>query len=496
MDPARLLMIDLPGPRLDAATRAHLTRYPFGGVCLFRRNIESLEQTTQLIGEIRAILGPQAWVAVDQEGGMVARVLELPLAPAPMALAATGSEALSQQVGAAVGRGLASLGINWNFAPCLDVNSNPHNPIIGERSFGRNPEQAARLALSWARGLEESGVMATGKHFPGHGNTHQDSHLTLPTVDSPLEALQTTEFYPFGQFIAQGFSSLMTAHLVFTALDAQQPATLSRPILTDLLRQQWGFEGLIVTDAMDMKAITERYSPVEAVQLAWQAGADMICALGGPQVHAQQVTALRKALDHNPSLAPQLAASLSRHQRLATRFPGQPHPYSAEQAARDGALMLEAARQSITAQGTVTLPQPGDRLLLLAPSAARVGAVYEETSTARQLLHHLQQAFEEVDLLSYPSDQPLAVQATLAQHPAPFVLHATTSRTTLHPDEVTLSGLLAAAARPSLHLALWNPYHVDTLGRPALISYGFREPALKALVEVLRGAPARGQRAF
>jgi beta-N-acetylhexosaminidase len=496
MDPARLLMIDLPGPRLDAATRAHLTRYPFGGVCLFRRNIESLEQTTQLVNEIRSILGPQTWVAVDQEGGMVARVLELPLAPAPMALAATDSDVQCQQVGAAVGRGLASLGINWNFAPCLDVNSNPHNPIIGERSFGRLPGPAASLALAWARGLEQSGVMATGKHFPGHGNTHQDSHLTLPTVDSPLELLEATEFYPFRQFIAQGFSSLMTAHLVFTALDAQHPATLSRPILTDLLRQQWGFDGLIVTDAMDMKAITEQYSPGDAVRLAWQAGADMICALGGPQVHAQQVAALHMTLEEDPGLAPQLAASLSRHQRLAVRFPGQTQPYPAGQMAADEALMLEVARKSITAQGAVTLPQPGNHLLLLAPSAARVGAVYEETSTARQLLHHLRQAFDRVELLSYPSDQPLAIQTDLTRHPAQFVLHATTSRTSLHPDEVNLSRLLAASGRPSLHLALWNPYHVDTLGQPALISYGFREPALRALIEVLQGAPPRGKRAF
>ena len=141
MDPARLLMVDLPGPHLDSPTRDHLARYPFGGVCLFRRNIESLEQTAQLVGEVRQILGPQAWVAVDQEGGMVARVLEIPLAPAAMALAATGSLELSQQVGAAVGRGLASLGINWNFAPCLDINSNPHNPIMASAVLDGSPSR-------------------------------------------------------------------------------------------------------------------------------------------------------------------------------------------------------------------------------------------------------------------------------------------------------------------------------------------------------------------
>lgn len=496
MDPARLLMIDLPGPRLDAATRAHLARFPFGGVCLFRRNIESVEQTAQLVREVRELLGPQAWVAVDQEGGMVARVLELPLAPAPMALAATGSLELAQQVGAAVGRGLASLGINWNFAPCLDVNSNPHNPIIGERSFGHRPGPATDLALSWARGLQSSGVLATGKHFPGHGNTYQDSHLTLPTVDSPLEDLQQTEFYPFRQFIDQGFSSLMTAHLVFSALDAGLPATLSPRILTQLLRQEWGFTGLVVTDAMDMKAITAHYTPVQAAQQAWTAGADMICALGGPEVHQQQVVALRSLLNASPQLAQPLSRSLERHQAMASRFPGQPQPYLPQQQLADEQLMLLAARRSITAQGQPPLPQPGDHLLLLAPSAARVGAVYEETSTARLLLHFLQQAFARVDLISYPSDQPLAIQEALANHPAQFVLHATTSRTTLHPEEVTLHRLLQHLNRPWLHLALWNPYHVDVLGQPALISYGFRAPALQALVEVLRGTPALGQRSF
>ncbi|WP_281173205.1 glycoside hydrolase family 3 N-terminal domain-containing protein, partial [Deinococcus pimensis] len=170
-------MTDLPGPVLDERWRAHLSRHGFAGVCLFRRNVVNDEQVRALVRDVREVLGSEAFVAIDQEGGAVLRVLDAPLSPAPMALGAVGDVALARRVGAATGRALLSLGINWNFAPVLDVNSDPLNPVIGERSFCGDAALVAELGAAWALGLEDAGVLSCAKHFPGHGDTREDSHL-------------------------------------------------------------------------------------------------------------------------------------------------------------------------------------------------------------------------------------------------------------------------------------------------------------------------------
>ncbi|HEU4742734.1 MAG TPA: glycoside hydrolase family 3 N-terminal domain-containing protein [Meiothermus sp.] len=497
MDPAqagKFMIVDVPGPVLQDEDRAHLARYQFAGVCLFRKNVQTREQLSRLVTDIREVLGPEALICLDQEGGMVTRVLEIPQAPAPMAIGAVGSAELAREVGAAVARGLGALGINWNLAPPLDVNTNPANPIIGERSFGSHPVKVTELGLAWAAGLEGAGVMGSVKHFPGHGDTAQDSHLTLPTVDKPLMELEKVELYPFFKAVEQGIGSVMTAHVVFPALDPDYPATLSRPILTGLLRQGWGYEGLIVTDAFDMKAIAARFPLAEATVQTVLAGADLICALGPKEVQTAQVQALRGAVVDGRISSRRLEETCSRLEAATHNFPATSRPYPAEQEAADEALMQSAARQSITAIGEVRLPRPSDQILLLAPQSARVGAVYEEESTAERLLRYLRAEFPRLSLLTYPP-AARSVQTRVIQeaHAADFILMATTSRTELHPEEVELARTIFGLGKPALHLGLWNPYHARTLGYPALLTYGFRDPSLIALSEVLAGGQATGR---
>ncbi len=236
-------------------------------------------------------LGQEALVAVDQEGGMVMRVLESPQAPSAMALGAAGNKKLAFQVGQAVGRGSLSLRINWNFAPVLDAHTNPDNPIIGERGFGGHPGQSGRTGAGLG-GRASAGVLAAAKHFPGRRDTYQDSNLTLPRVEKSLEA---TDFYPFKQPVQAGIGSAMTAHIVFSKLDAENPAALSKRILTGFLREQCSYDRLVVTDAMNMKAISGRYPLGEAAVKAISAGADMICALGSRDEQAEQVEGLEAA---------------------------------------------------------------------------------------------------------------------------------------------------------------------------------------------------------
>ncbi len=204
--------------------------------------------------------------------------------PGNMALGATGSAQLARKAGAVLGQELAAMGINVNYAPNCDVNINPHNPVIGIRSFGEKPEDVARLASAMIEGIQSAGVAATAKHFPGHGDTSGDSHHGLPSVPHNLERLQQVEFVPFQAAIGSGVKLMMTAHLALPAIDGPDapPATLSRQILHDLLREELGFEGVTVTDAMDMGAIRQGQALGEDAVRAAAAGADLLLLTSNP----------------------------------------------------------------------------------------------------------------------------------------------------------------------------------------------------------------------
>lgn len=496
---AKLIGIDLPGISLDDATRAYLAKYRFGGVCVFRKNVHDRAQLAELVAEIREELGPDAWVSMDQEGGAVLRTTDLPDAPSAMALGAVGDVKLAEQVGSAVARGLIGLGINWNYAPVLDVNVNPHNPVIGDRSFGSDPKKVTELGLAFARGLERYGVAATAKHFPGHGDTAVDSHLGLPRVDKSLEELEAIELYPFHRAVEQGIASIMTAHILYPALDSENPATLSRKILTGLLRGEWGYSGVIVTDSMGMKAIANNYSPGGAAVRSVRAGADVVLALGRREVQIEQVEAIAAAIESGEISQARLRASLERLESLIHRFPGIPEPYTAHYEEADQALMRQVANQSLTTHGPVVWPKPSDRILLIAPEAVQGENVYEASLTLQTLAGHLSLRFERLTLLGFQRGSPKVAtqQLTSAIHSADYVLYASTSRRPLDDSEHALArrifDLSLSLGKPALHLALWNPYHVATVGQPALISYGFRTPSLEAIAEALGGREVLGK---
>jgi beta-N-acetylhexosaminidase len=481
MNPAQLLIVDLPGPELDPLTRDHLARHRFGGVCLFRKNIQNRAQVARLVRDLKDLLG-EIWIAIDHEGGAVWRIDDLPRAPAAMALGALDDEERAHSVGRAVARGLISLGINWDLAPVLDVNTNPENPVIAERSFSSSPEQVARLGLAFARGLEAEGVMSSVKHFPGHGNTWVDSHLDLPVVEDPPEALEA-HLFPFRRAVEAQVGSVMTAHILYPQLDPALPATLSPTILKKLLRQTWGYSGLIVTDSLAMKAISARYSPREATQRALEAGADLVLALGS--IKNQEEAA--RGLSELPSQL--LEEHLARSRLALQRFPGTPRAYTEEEEQRDRALMKEVAFQAITALGQPAIPQPEERLLLLSSGAeAGLPGVYEGHPGVNRLAQALRPSFPRLQVALYRREDPQLPPLDGIDR----ILLATLAHGPLHPQEVHMARVLAQM-RPVLHLALWNPYHARALGLPALISYGFHPEAIEGLVNVLRGAPPQGR---
>lgn len=248
-----------------------------GGVALFGENVESAHQLSALTAELHAA-SPHSLIAIDEEGGDVTRLYQSVGSPFPgnAVLGRLDSPSLTKAVGEQVGWELRAAGVDFTLAPDVDVNSNPLNPVIGVRSFGDRAELVARHGAAWIEGVQSTGVAACAKHFPGHGDTSQDSHLALPVVDAPEDVVRARDIAPFKAAIAAGVKSVMTSHIVMPALDAQ-PATFSSRILQGLLRDELGFDGLIITDALDMAgASADRGIPAAAVA-AIAAGADLLC---------------------------------------------------------------------------------------------------------------------------------------------------------------------------------------------------------------------------
>jgi beta-N-acetylhexosaminidase len=249
-----------------------------GGVCVFGHNITGAEQLRELNVLLRGA-NPLAVVAIDEEGGDVTRLFYEVGAPYPgnALLGRIDDLALTERIARAVGEALAATGCTLAFAPDVDVNSNPDNPVIGVRSFGADPELAARHTAAWVRGVQQAGVAACAKHFPGHGDTATDSHLALPVVDVPLEVLRDRELVPFRAAIDAGSRTMMTSHILLPQLDPEHPATFSPRIVQGLLRGELGFEGVIVTDALDMAGASGVHGIPEAAVRALAAGCDLLC---------------------------------------------------------------------------------------------------------------------------------------------------------------------------------------------------------------------------
>lgn len=281
----QLIVVGFEGTRINADIKSNICRHFVGGVTLFARNIQSPRQIAMLTNDLQKLTQETEhqiplFIAMDQEGGWVARLkIGATILPGNMALGATESAELAVQAGKITALELAAVGVNLNFAPVVDVNNNPRNPVIDRRSFGECPDLVSRFGCAYIKGLQQNGVLATAKHFPGHGDTTVDSHTDLPTVEHDAERIRTVELKPFRAVIEANVGAIMTAHIVYPTLDANRPATLSRPILTDLLREQLGFDGLVVTDDMEMKAIDKRFRTGEAAVMAIEAGADMVLTL-------------------------------------------------------------------------------------------------------------------------------------------------------------------------------------------------------------------------
>ena len=295
-----------------------------GGIILFKRNLRDLDQICALTANLHRHAAGPLLIGVDQEGGRVVRLPPPFLAPPPAAaLGRIGDPGLTQDLACAVGRELRAAGFTWNLAPVLDVHTNPQNPIIGDRAFSHDPWEVSRMGLAAFRGFQEAGILTTGKHFPGHGETSVDSHLALPESPQSAERWRAVEFVPFLEAIRAGVPSILTAHLVCRALDPSVPSSLSRVVITDILRGELGFDGVVVSDDMEMGAIVTRFEIGEATVRFLEAGGDLVLVCRDAERQRQSVAAVESAVRSGRLSGRRLEASLDR----VARFRGRTPPY-------------------------------------------------------------------------------------------------------------------------------------------------------------------------
>ena len=351
----QLIVGGFDGPELPSRYRDALKDGRRGGAILFRRNLPDVFSVAELCDSIRAA-SPQdlpPFIGVDQEGGRVSRLpspfLKL---PAMRELGALGDLDLIRLAARTVGAELAALGFNLNFAPVLDVDSNPENPIIGDRAFGSDPRAVMRAGVAFLRGLQEKNVLACGKHFPGHGDTSVDSHFDLPVIEHDRERLEKIEIPPFRAASGAGIASLMTAHIVCKHLDPDVPATLSRAICASLLRAEIGFEGVLFSDDLEMAAVAARY-PIEvsAVEAIW-AGCDALLICKDEDAQDKAHEALVKQAEKDQRFRERCIQAATRCLRIRRLCP--PRPITSKDALKElvgGPPSIAVAREIERALG-------------------------------------------------------------------------------------------------------------------------------------------------
>jgi beta-N-acetylhexosaminidase len=317
----RRLVIGFEGPEITPELREVARELQPSGFILFQRNVVDPVQVRDLTRALGDLLpaGRPPLITVDQEGGRVQRIRE-PATRWPTARS-VGATELAERVGRGIGRELRAMGFDLNFAPVTDVDSNPDNPVIGDRAFHREADRAGRVAAAFSRGMQAEGVLGCAKHFPGHGDTTVDSHLDLPRIDHPLHALRQTELVPFRHAIAAGVASVMTAHVLFTALDPAWPATLSPGVLTGLLRGELGFHGLLFTDDLEMKAVAGRYPLHDQVRRTIRGTVDVALACRQPDLQLAWFEASIAAMLDDSELAAMAATSERRLDATLARLP-------------------------------------------------------------------------------------------------------------------------------------------------------------------------------
>ncbi|MFZ5470386.1 MAG: beta-N-acetylhexosaminidase [Myxococcota bacterium] len=482
----QLMMVGFAGTAVDEDIEALVKDRQVGGVCMFKRNIVNAAQIARLNDEVRALLADSVppFIAVDQEGGNVVRIADGNVVlPGNMALGATRSAQLAYQAGKAQGEDLRRLGFNMNLAPVLDVNLNPKNPVIGIRSFGDEVELVARFGADFVRGQQDANMVTVAKHFPGHGSTEADSHKALPVMKE-TESEMLLQMEPFRVAVEAGLDGLMTAHVAMPKVTGDDlPATLSRQVLTHLLRQRLGFGGLVLTDELEMEAIANRYGVGRAAVMAIQAGADMVLIPWRPEKKTEVYLALLEAARSGALSAQRLDETVRRILTVKVkRGLFEPPPPLAERLARlgsDGKVAEQIAQAAVTLlrwDGRVLPLRASQKIVVATAEGALARAISARAPLAQALV---------VPAYASSAERARARQRTreLAASADVVVVGVINSR------QLELVTLAASTGKPVVAVTMGLPYLGEQVSeaQAVLATYSYREVSAAAAAAALFG---------
>lgn len=464
-----------------------------GGVILFARNIDTPEQVARLTASLHKAAKYPLLIGIDQEGGTVARLRKgFSESPGAMALAAASDEqtARTERVSAVLGEEMCAIGINWDYAPAVDLLYSAENPTMGTRSFGIDPEQVSSFAEAAVEGFQRAGVAACAKHFPGLGETAIDTHLALPRLTVSEAQLLNRDLMPYRAAIDAGIASIMTTHTIIETLDPDYPATLSPVIIQRLLRDELGFDGVVTTDCMEMKAIADHYGVGESAILAAKAGVDVILVSHTPEMQAQAYESLLQAVMNGDVSEEIIDAASARVEKLKSQFAITAAPDLEVIRHPDHlAIMEEAARA-----GTVLLygeiPSLHGRVLAVEFASVLESGIVEmggQTGFAQRLRERLP-AIEIHSLPGGDLEAALAEQLTASARAADWVIVATRNAA-WNTQQCAFAEAMLQNAQNSILLCLRTPFDAPVLPRAsaALCTCGDSAPSLDAAIDVLMG---------
>ena len=471
----QMIIAGFPSLEVDDQARRLVEEYQVGNFILFARNMKYARQTAALCDGLSRMtfekLGVAPFISADQEGGMVSRITEgAALFSGAMALSAGADLQQARQVGKNCGQMLRSMGINVNFAPVLDVNIAPMNPIIGNRSYGDDPQRVADMGCAVMEGMVEGGVIATLKHYPGHGNVNTDSHLDLPVNHTDPEVLEQTEFLPFQQAFDRGAPALMSCHIVFPKIDPNLPATLSPVIIGEMLRKKQGFDGLVFTDCMEMDAIQKGWGTAQGAVLAVAAGCDVLCISHHIEAVQSAVEAIEQAVADGIIPRSRIQESYDRimaaKKKMGLLEPQQVSLEQAEAIIHDAekiALHKQVARSSVTLladKGGLSALQKAKKPMILAPvfqsSTGVEDKEHDGLSFAQRVGDALGWTWKETAM--EPSDEEIADLLRQAEGHDGVVLGLYNAR--FRPTQQALLRAFEAAGKPLVIVLVGGPCDV------------------------------------
>ncbi|MGW2519076.1 beta-N-acetylhexosaminidase [Streptomyces sp. NPDC001617] len=471
----RCLVAGFEGTTAFPDTLKRLIDRGLGGVILFTRNVRDAEQVRELTDALRAIR-PDLLVAIDNEGGGIGHLVaaDAPEVPGSYALGVADDPNLTARCADALAGHLATLGITTSYAPVADLQHRPDNPIVRTRSFGADPDLAARHLRAWITATEARGIASCAKHFPGHGGTQSDSHHDMAVDPRPYEQLRT-DLEPFRAAVAAGVPMLMSAHVVYPALDTNRPATLSRRILGDILRLDLGFEGVLVSDALEMKAIADRYGEAAGARIALAAGADqVIVAVPDLEVTLGCRDEVLEALHSGRLAEERVWEAAGRVRRLAERYA---NPTVGPVAAWDAGAGLEAARRAVRSGGLPDAVRGAHVVDLFPPPHPALNWGGEDLLTELRLVDP---AVSGTAVSGEPAD-PAALADGILRVAAKSPLVVATCDAGIHPWQARLRDALVAGRPDAVRVDTGLPEGGD------LCSYGRGKVNLRAVAEVLAG---------